>query len=100
MGDSAAVRPRAPAKLMDVIWSQNPFRPLLQGVKSPPGSGVTVEDMAVLAPLGCGYLTGAGTVFNVGDSAAVRPRAPAKLMDVIWSQNPFRPLLQGLHDSS
>ncbi|CAG8906256.1 unnamed protein product [Penicillium egyptiacum] len=34
-------------------------------VKSPPGSGVTVEDMAVLAPLGCGYLTGAGTVFNI-----------------------------------
>ncbi|OQE43041.1 hypothetical protein PENCOP_c003G06260 [Penicillium coprophilum] len=34
-------------------------------VKSPPGSGVTVEDMAILAPLGCGYLTGAGTVFNV-----------------------------------
>ncbi|KAJ6149202.1 Polyketide synthase enoylreductase [Penicillium samsonianum] len=34
-------------------------------VKSPSGSGVTVEDMAVLAPLGCGYLTGAGTVFNV-----------------------------------
>ena len=34
-------------------------------VKSPPGSGVTVEDMAVLAPLGCGYLTGAGTVLNV-----------------------------------
>jgi Zn-dependent alcohol dehydrogenase len=34
-------------------------------VKCPPGSGVTVEDMAVLAPLGCGYLTGAGTVFNV-----------------------------------
>ncbi|EKV07278.1 Polyketide synthase, enoylreductase [Penicillium digitatum] len=34
-------------------------------VKSPPESGITVEDMAVLAPLGCGYLTGAGTVFNV-----------------------------------
>ncbi|KAJ5942130.1 hypothetical protein N7516_002298 [Penicillium verrucosum] len=34
-------------------------------VKSPSGSGLTVEDMAVLAPLGCGYLTGAGTVFNV-----------------------------------
>jgi Zn-dependent alcohol dehydrogenase len=34
-------------------------------VKAPPGSGITVEDMAVLAPLGCGYLTGAGTVFNV-----------------------------------
>ncbi|CAG8194313.1 unnamed protein product [Penicillium nalgiovense] len=34
-------------------------------VKAPPGCGVTVEDTAVLAPLGCGYLTGAGTVFNV-----------------------------------
>ncbi|KAJ6099584.1 hypothetical protein N7467_001119 [Penicillium canescens] len=34
-------------------------------VKAAPGSGVTIEDMAVLAPLGCGYLTGAGTVFNV-----------------------------------
>ncbi|KAJ5349763.1 Polyketide synthase enoylreductase [Penicillium brevicompactum] len=34
-------------------------------VKSPAASGITVEDMAVLAPLGCGYLTGAGTVFNV-----------------------------------
>lgn len=34
-------------------------------VKSPSASGLTVEDMAVLAPLGCGYLTGAGTVFNV-----------------------------------
>ncbi|KAK4865163.1 hypothetical protein LT330_001786 [Penicillium expansum] len=34
-------------------------------VKSPSRSGITVEDMAVLAPLGCGYLTGAGTVFNV-----------------------------------
>ncbi|CAG8038329.1 unnamed protein product [Penicillium salamii] len=34
-------------------------------VKSPPASGITVEDMAFLAPLGCGYLTGAGTVFNV-----------------------------------
>lgn len=34
-------------------------------VKSPSASGITIEDMAVLAPLGCGYLTGAGTVFNV-----------------------------------
>jgi Zn-dependent alcohol dehydrogenase len=34
-------------------------------VKATPDSGVTIEDMAVLAPLGCGYLTGAGTVFNV-----------------------------------
>ncbi|KAJ5138487.1 Polyketide synthase enoylreductase [Penicillium bovifimosum] len=34
-------------------------------VRSPSGSGITIEDMAVLAPLGCGYLTGAGTVFNV-----------------------------------
>jgi Zn-dependent alcohol dehydrogenases, class III len=34
-------------------------------VKSPSASGLTVEDMAVLAPLGCGYLTGAGTVFNI-----------------------------------
>lgn len=34
-------------------------------VKSPSTSGITIEDMAVLAPLGCGYLTGAGTVFNV-----------------------------------
>lgn len=34
-------------------------------VKAAPASGVTIEDMAVLAPLGCGYLTGAGTVFNV-----------------------------------
>ncbi|KAJ5779621.1 Polyketide synthase enoylreductase [Penicillium paradoxum] len=34
-------------------------------VKSPSESGITIEDMAVLAPLGCGYLTGAGTVFNV-----------------------------------
>ncbi|KAJ5230857.1 hypothetical protein N7489_011565 [Penicillium chrysogenum] len=43
-------------------------------VKSPPGSGVTVEDMAVLAPLGCGYLTGAGTVFNV-----LKPKSKSRL---------------------
>jgi Zn-dependent alcohol dehydrogenase len=34
-------------------------------VKSPADSGVTDADMASLAPLGCGYLTGAGTVLNV-----------------------------------
>jgi Zn-dependent alcohol dehydrogenase len=34
-------------------------------VKSPAASGVTDADMASLAPLGCGYLTGAGTVLNV-----------------------------------
>ncbi|KAJ5814789.1 Polyketide synthase enoylreductase [Penicillium riverlandense] len=39
-------------------------------VKCPSGAGsgasaLTVDDMAFLAPLGCGYLTGAGTVFNV-----------------------------------
>ncbi|EAW16915.1 NAD(P)-dependent alcohol dehydrogenase [Aspergillus fischeri NRRL 181] len=34
-------------------------------IKCSPGSEITVADMAVLAPLGCGYLTGAGTVLNV-----------------------------------
>jgi Zn-dependent alcohol dehydrogenase len=34
-------------------------------IKCSPESGITVADMAALAPLGCGYLTGAGTVFNV-----------------------------------
>jgi Zn-dependent alcohol dehydrogenase len=34
-------------------------------VKSPHALGVTDADMASLAPLGCGYLTGAGTVLNV-----------------------------------
>jgi Zn-dependent alcohol dehydrogenase len=43
-------------------------------VKSPSESGITVEDMAVLAPLGCGYLTGAGTVFNV-----LKPKPQSKL---------------------
>lgn len=28
-------------------------------------SGLTADDVAALVPLGCGYLTGAGTVFNV-----------------------------------
>ncbi|CAG7919742.1 unnamed protein product [Penicillium olsonii] len=44
-------------------------------VKSDPASGVTVEDMAFLAPLGCGYLTGAGTVFNV-----LKPKAGSKFV--------------------
>ncbi|KAJ5295933.1 hypothetical protein N7508_010754 [Penicillium antarcticum] len=44
-------------------------------VKATPGSGVTVEDMAVLAPLGCGYLTGAGTVFNV-----LKPKPKSKFV--------------------
>jgi Zn-dependent alcohol dehydrogenase len=44
-------------------------------VKSPSGSGITVEDMAVLAPLGCGYLTGAGTVFNV-----LKPKPQSKFV--------------------
>ncbi|KAJ5671263.1 Polyketide synthase enoylreductase [Penicillium longicatenatum] len=34
-------------------------------VKVPSSSGVSDIDLAVLAPLGCGYLTGAGTVLNV-----------------------------------
>ncbi|GFF56952.1 polyketide synthase, enoylreductase [Aspergillus udagawae] len=34
-------------------------------IKCSPGSKITVADMAVLAPLGFGYLTGAGTVLNV-----------------------------------
>ncbi|KAJ5679643.1 Polyketide synthase enoylreductase [Penicillium macrosclerotiorum] len=34
-------------------------------VKSPSSLGVTEADMASLAPLGCGYLTGAGTVLNI-----------------------------------
>ncbi|KAL2838994.1 chaperonin 10-like protein [Aspergillus pseudoustus] len=34
-------------------------------IKCSPESGITVADMAALAPLGCGYLTGAGTVLNV-----------------------------------
>lgn len=34
-------------------------------VKSPHALGVTDADMASLAPLGCGYLTGAGTVLNI-----------------------------------
>lgn len=44
-------------------------------VRPPPGSGIRVEDMAVLAPLGCGYLTGAGTVFNV-----LKPNTGSKLV--------------------
>lgn len=34
-------------------------------VKSPAAAGITEAEMASLAPLGCGYLTGAGTVLNV-----------------------------------
>ncbi|KAJ6088710.1 Polyketide synthase enoylreductase [Penicillium sp. IBT 16267x] len=34
-------------------------------VKVPSSSGLSDADLAALAPLGCGYLTGAGTVFNV-----------------------------------
>ncbi|KAJ5086811.1 Polyketide synthase enoylreductase [Penicillium alfredii] len=34
-------------------------------VKCPSESGITVADLEHLAPLGCGYLTGAGTVLNV-----------------------------------
>lgn len=34
-------------------------------VKSPAGLEITDADMASLSPLGCGYLTGAGTVLNV-----------------------------------
>ncbi|KAJ5168094.1 Polyketide synthase enoylreductase [Penicillium canariense] len=34
-------------------------------VKCPAASGITDADMASLAPLGCGYLTGAGTVLNI-----------------------------------
>lgn len=36
---------------------------------------ITVEDMAFLAPLGCGYLTGAGTVFNV-----LKPRPSSRFV--------------------
>ncbi|KAJ6135375.1 Polyketide synthase enoylreductase [Penicillium capsulatum] len=34
-------------------------------VKSPAGLKITDADMGPLSPLGCGYLTGAGTIFNV-----------------------------------
>lgn len=34
-------------------------------VKSPASFGVTEADMGPLSPLGCGYLTGAGTVLNI-----------------------------------
>ncbi|KAJ5972017.1 Polyketide synthase enoylreductase [Penicillium vulpinum] len=43
-------------------------------VKSPAASGITIEDMGVLAPLGCGYLTGAGTIFNV-----LKPKPTSRL---------------------
>lgn len=34
-------------------------------VKSPAAVGITEAELAPLAPLGCGYLTGAGTVLNI-----------------------------------
>ncbi|GLI76564.1 hypothetical protein PoHVEF18_004837 [Penicillium ochrochloron] len=43
-------------------------------VKSPADSGVMDADMASLAPLGCGYLTGAGTVLNV-----LKPKSTSRL---------------------
>ncbi|KAF3389212.1 Aryl-alcohol dehydrogenase [Penicillium rolfsii] len=43
-------------------------------VKSPADIGLTDADMASLAPLGCGYLTGAGTVLNV-----LKPKATDRL---------------------
>lgn len=45
-------------------------------VKCPPtSSDLSVEDMGFLAPLGCGYLTGAGTVFNV-----LKPRPTSRFV--------------------
>lgn len=40
------------------------------------------EDLAFLAPLGCGYLTGAGTVFNV-----LRPKKDSKFVvfGMVWA---------------
>ncbi|KAJ9143029.1 Alcohol dehydrogenase superfamily, zinc-type [Pleurostoma richardsiae] len=74
-------RPRAPYSLPDGTPVQGQFfgqsslsKLAIAAEKSIVKVDAKIEDLAYLAPLGCGYLTGAGTVFNI-----LRPDATQKL---------------------